>query len=321
MADASLGYVGYGLETTEGVQVAPTVFLPVNSFSFDSTHAYIIPEEIRGTRDRYVAMSSAYNVSGTMEMNLHPEGLGPLLISALSANGGVTPSAYSGGGYQHIIVPGNTSPTFTFEAEAEAILIMRYGGIRVNTFELNAAFNEIVTASFGLEGTTRSKRGSATTASYTTVSDPFHFTGASVKVAGATVGNVKTVRFSVGLNIDRVGTLRKTLDWYKTRLGQRDIGLAATMDFTDTVDYDHFLAEDEFAVQLHFEGDYIAGTSGPKHALVIDIPRVRWNMVNAPLTAGGQIEQSVEATVLRKKDNTPIVTVTLVTTESTLLGA
>jgi len=317
MTLASVGYVGYGVESTEGVTVAPTVFLPASSFSFDSTNDYIIPEQLRGSRDRSVAMVSPYSVSGTMDMELPYSGIRPLLKSALAAEGTITTSAYSGGGYQTVFTSGSSAtPTFTFESGAgEDILIMRYGGIRVNTMEIRAAFGEIVTSTWGLEGTTREKQGSASTESYA-AGLPFHFTGASVSRDGVDLLNIKDFTFNIGNNIERIGTLRKTRTWRRTALGMRDVGLSCTMDFTDTADYDLFLAETEFAVKLHMTStEVVAGTN--KAILQIDIPRVRWNMVNAPLNAGDYIEQAVEATILRPFNGNPIVTVTMVNTEST----
>lgn len=318
MSLASVGYVGYGIETTEGVTVAPTIFLPASAFNVDSTWDYIIPEQLRGSRDRSIAMPSAYSVSGSMDLELVTQGIRNLLKSALAHDGAITPSAYSGGGYQSDFVPGNaTTPTFTFESSAADILVMRYGGIRVNTLDINASFNEIVTASFGIEGTTRVSRGSTTTSESYDTNLPLHFTGASVKRDGSEMGNVKNFSFTLGNNLDRIGTLRKTRAWKRTALGNRDVGLSLTMDFTDDDDFDLFLAETEFAVELHLEGDYISGSSGPKHTIKISVPRVRWNMIGLPLNAGDYLEQSVEATILRPLNNDPILTLTLVNEEST----
>lgn len=319
MTLGALGYVGYGVESTEGVLVAPTIFLPVSSFSFEDTNEYITPSQVRGTRDRYVLAPSPYQTSGSMDMELIPSGVGRLLVSAFAAGAGVTTSAYAGGGYQHVIVPGNTSPTFTFESSAADILVMRYGGIRVNTLEINAAFGELVTASWGLEGTTRAKAGSPSAESYTNV-QPFSFTGASVKVAGASVANVKSFSASVGNNLDRIGTLRKTRSWKRTAFGMRDLGLSMVMDFTDTADYDLFLAETEFSVELHLEGS--AGETGMgsnKPALVLSYPRVRWGAVGVPITTEDYIEQSVEAIIMRGATSGNAVDVTLVNNEAAVV--
>lgn len=319
MSLGALGYVGYGIESTEGVQVAPTIFLPVSSFNFEDTNEYIQPAQIRGTRDRYVLMPSAYMTSGSMDQELVPDGIGPLLVSAFSALGNVTTSAYAGGGYQHVLVPGNNSPTFTFESSAADILVMRYGGIRVNTLEINAAFNEIVTASWGLEGTTRAKHLTPATESYADVF-PFHFTGASVKVAGANVANVKSFSASVGNNLDRIGTLRKTRNWKRTAPGMRDLGLSMVMDFTDTADYDLFLAETEFSVELHLEGSAgQAGFGSNKPALVLSYPRVRYGAVGVPLTTEDYLEQTVEGIVMRPQTSGNAVDVTLLNGDPTIV--
>jgi hypothetical protein len=318
---SNVGYVGLGRETVEGTQVAPTVFLPVSSFSIDSTVEPITPEQLRGSRDKYIMMPSAYSVSGTMDMELPSAYIGAILVSAMAAaeSGGITTSAYAGGGYQHVIVPGSSSYTYTFETSAADILFMRYGGIRVNTLDINASFNEIVTASVGLEGTTRSKQGTGTSETYD-AGNPFHFDGASVKINGSTVANVKNFSFTLGNNIERIGTLRKTTTWSRTDLGPRDVGLTMTMDFQNTTDYDLFLAGTEFAVQLHLEAGYVAGGSGPRRTLVIDIPRAIYSTINAPLTAGSMIEQAVTCTIVRPVNNTAIVTMTYITPEFTIIG-
>jgi hypothetical protein len=322
MTIAALGYVGYGLETVEGTFVAPTIFLPVSSFNFDNTNEYIMPDQIRGSRDRSVKMPAAFSTSGSMDTELTPNGIGGLLRSAFSAAGALVESSpYSGGGYEHEFTPGDTSPTFTFEMSAGNVVVMRYGGIRVNTLEINAAFNEIVTASWGLEGTTRTKHSGGLATESFADAVPFHFTGASMLREGVEVGTVKSFNFTIGNNIDRIGTLRKTRNWKRTAMGMRDVGLSATFDFEDDEEYDLFLDETEFDLTLHLEAGYISGTSGPKNSLVIEIPRVSWNTANLPLNSTDYLEYSVEATILRPLDGDPILTATLVNSEATVVGA
>lgn len=315
MSLGAIGYVGYGVESVEGTAVAPTKFLPVTSFSFEDTNDYLIPEQIRGDRDRYVAMAAPYMTSGSMELELIPNDISSLLKSAVS--GSVVSSAYAGGGYQHVFTPGNVSPTFTFESSAAGILVMRYGGIRVNTLEINAAFGEIVTSSWGLEGTSRQKMGAESTEVYADVM-PFHFSGVSVKADGTELATVKDMTFSVGNNIDRIGTLRRTRNWRRTALGQRDVGLSATLDFTDTAEYDRFLNETFFSVDLLFEGEAgVTGMGTNKPQLRIQIPKVKWNTAGVPLSAGDFLEMSSEAMILRPAGQ-PIFTMTLVNNEQTV---
>lgn len=323
MSLATLGYVGYGAETNEGTFVSPTIFLPVTSFSFDDSNEYIVPDQIRGSRDRSIALAGPYTTSGTVEMELVPNGIAALLKSAFAAKGANTVSTYTGsnGAYSHVFTPGSDSPYFTFEANAADILIRKYGGIRVNTLEINAAFGEIVTASFGLEGTTRgttSLPGASETFSQVV---PFSFSGAYVEIAGSPVANVKSFTFGVNNNIDRMGTLQKTRAYSRTVLGMRDVTLSMALDFTDTDAYTKFLAEDEFTVMLYLEGGYVTGTSGTKNSLKIEIPRVRYATTSIPISGADFIEQSVECQILRKLDNTAIFTATLVNNETSVIGS
>lgn len=315
MALGALGYVGYGIESTEGTQVAPTKFLPVSSFSFEDSNDFIVPDQIRHSRDRYIAMAAPYAVSGSMEMELIPNGVAHLLKSAFSAT--IVTSAYAGGGYQHVYTPASEAPTFTFESSAADVLIMRYGGVRVNTIEIKAAFGEIVTASFGLEGINRTKQGGITAPSYVNTV-PFHFSGADIKVAGGTLlTTVKDFTFGVNNNIERVGTLRKTRSWKRLDLGMREVTLALTIDFTDTSEYDRFLNETIFDVDLHMAGPVGSGMGTNPAVLRVQVPNVRWNKVNVPLGAGDMLEQAVEALIIAPIGG-DIFTATLVNDEPTV---
>jgi hypothetical protein len=312
MSLGALGYVGYGVEVTEGTAVAPTKYLPVSSFSFEDSNDFIVPDQIRHSRDKYVAMAAPYAVSGTMEMELVPLDVASLIKSAFAAT--VITSAYAGGGYQHAMTPANAEPTFTFEGSAADILVMRYAGVRVNTLEIKAAYGEIVTASFGLEGLNRAKQGSAATPSYAS-SVPFHFSGVDVKVASGTLlATVKEFTFGVNNNIERIGTLRKTRAWKRLDLGMRELTLSMTFDFADTAEYDRFLNETVFDVDLHLQSTTISGGSNPSY-LRIQIPNVRWNKVSVPLSAGDMLEQSVEALIITTAGS-GVCTVTLVNSES-----
>lgn len=314
MSLGALGYIGYGREVTPGTPVAPTRFLPANAFSFEDSDDYMLPEQIRGSRDFSVAMQAPFNVSGSMDMELIPADIGALLESAFSAT--VASSAYAGGGYEHRFTPGREDVSLTFESSANGILVMRYAGIRVNTLEIAGAFGEIVTASFGLEGTLRQRQAGESSPTYAAV-DPFHFSGASVRTGGTQNGTVKEFTFGVNNNIERIGTLRKTRAWKRMAQGMREVSLSLTLDFTDDAEYDRFEAGTTFEVVIHLEGGFIAGTSGPKHTLVITLPNVRWTKVGVPLSAGEYLEQSVEATIV-KPSGGDIFTAVLVNNDQTL---
>lgn len=314
MTLGALGYVGYAKEVTEGTAVAPTIFLPVSSFGFEDSNDFIVPSQIRSSRDASLALPAPFNVSGNMEMELIPQGVGLLLNSAFATSATHAVNATEATATDHTFTPGSTSVPLTFESNAADILVMRYAGVKVNTLELKGAYGEIVTATFGLEGTSRAKQGAASSEDYTNVdADPFHFDGAQLKVAGSAISTPKDFTFGVNNNIERIGTLRKTRDWKRMALGMREVSLAMTLDFTDTAEYDRFLAESEFEVVI----DLAAGTLGTvNYGLVITIPRVKWNKVGVPLSAGDFLEQSVEAMIL-KPTGSPIFTAVLTNDEAT----
>lgn len=308
MTLASLGYVGYGFEGSayEGVIVRPDVFLPVTSFSFDDSNDYITPDQIRGGRDRSIALAGPYSTSGSVDMELVPNGVGALLKSAFASKGLTATSSYGTGNssyYIHRFRPGNSSPTFTFEGNAGDILIRQYGGIRVGSMELSSSFGEIVTSSFSLEGTTRaaidliSSPGSAYNEAFDQVT-PFHFNGAKIQRDGSDIANVKSFTFGVNNNIDRIGTLRRTRSYRRTVLGMRDVSLSMTLDFDDPADYTLFLNETEFSITLDLQASLI-GTSSVRESLVINIPRVRYNMTSIPISGNNYIEQSVDCQILK----------------------
>ena len=313
---ASLGYFGYGVEVTEGTGVAPTKFLPVTSVSFDDSNDFMLPEQIRGSRDFSIAMAAPFNISGSFDLELVPLDISYLLKSAFCAT--VATSSYAGGGYQHVLTPASAEPTFSAETSAGSnILVMRYPGCRVNTLEIKAAHGEIVTSTWGLEGLDRAKQGSPATPSFATCT-PFHFSGVTIKAnAGTILAYVKEFTFGVNNNLERVGTLRKTRSWRRMALGMREVTLSMTLDFTDTAEYDRFLNETSFDVDLILEGQAaLSGMGTNLPTLKITIPQVKWTKVNVPLSAGDLIEQTCEATIT--KGAGAIFTATLVNNEPTV---
>lgn len=316
MTLGALGYVGYGVEDTDGEFVTPTNFLPVSNFSFEDTNDFMKPSQIRRSRDYSIAMVAPYNVSGSMDMELIPTDVASLLRSAWSAT--VDSGAYSGGGYEHVYTPASEMPTFTFEADSgDDILIMEYSGVRVNTLEIKAAFGEIVTATFGLEGINRKK---VTDVHEPTFSDvvPFHFTGVDVHTDGAVNPSVKDFTFGTNNNLTRIGTLRRTRAWRAMRFGMRDVTLAMTLDFQDTQEYDKFDQETIFDVDLFLEGGAgQAGMGTNRPVLRIEIPNVRYNKVGGALAAADYLEQATETLIVRPIGG-DIFTGTLITSEDTV---
>jgi hypothetical protein len=320
----ALGYVGYALETVEGTRVAPSKFLAAQSVNFNDSNDYLNPLQIRGIRDTAVAMPAPFQIAGTMEMEWVPEDVGNILKSAFAAT--VSTGAYTGGGYTHTFAPtAGTSPTMSFETFTGGGangLIMAYTGVRVNTFELKGAFGEIVSASLGLDGVGRAKQASAATPTYKTSSFyPFHFNGAKVQIGGSDNAFVKEFTFGVNNNVEHIGTIRKTRNYYRVALGPREMTLGMSLDFQDTSEYDRLLNDTEFAVSIVLEttlpaGSGIGTAGNSQMSLTIAMPRVKYRTVGVPISASDFITQDVEATILKPTGATDICTVTLSNSET-----
>jgi hypothetical protein len=262
-------------------------------------------------------------------MPLVPDDIELLLKSAFSASTVTTAGASSS--YSHVFTPGAISPTFTFEGYTGGSdglttdgLIRQYGGVRVNTLELRASFGEIVTASFGLDGSTRQTKPlvggnlDPLTPSYAATSlQPFHFNGAKVQFDGTDKATVKDLTFSINNNVEHIGTLRQTRNFSRVASGAREITMSMSMDFQDTSDYQALLDEDEFGVTLVFRGSLVGGSV--YNQLTVDLPRVKFRRVGVPISAGDFITQDVECTVL-KPNASDIATVTLVNGKSAALA-
>lgn len=331
MSLGALGYVGYGVETTEGTLATVDKFLPVSSFSFDETNDYIVPQQIRGSRDPGISLAAPYAVSGSMEMELTPNSIAYLLKSAFHAN---VAGAYSSGAYTYTYAPVDEPTTLaTMSMESSAgndVLLMQYLGVRANTMEIRGAYGEIVTASMGLEGLSRQKKGAQTpeTVAYSTKTNgliPFHFSGAKVQIgdAGSSVSDLLTVKdfsFAVNNNFERIGTLRQTRAYKRMATGMRDVTLSMTLDFNTAAEsvtpiVDRLLAESAVKIVILLEGGYLAGSAGTKHSLELTIPYARINSSSMPLSAGDYLEQSLEFTVTRPDLAVNLFDAVLVTNE------
>lgn len=315
----ALGYVGYGVEVTEGLAVAPTKFLAVNSVNFSDSNDYLTPMQIRQTRDMVVAMPAPFQVAGTSELSFPVDDIAQLLKSAFAA--AVVTSAYAGtSAYTHVLTPGNSSPTFTFETSAQNQLIMRYSGVRVNTLELKAAFGEIVTGTLGLDGIERAKHtGGAASPTYAATSvTPLHFNGATVTIASVANSFVKDWTMNVNNNVEHIGSLRATRAYRRVALGAREIGLGMTLDFETSAEYDRLLDDSEFAVSLYLQGPVITGQTTKFTSLLVNLPRVKYKTVGLPINSGDFLSQDVECTVL-KPVASDIATITLVNHEPTVV--
>src|SRR3972149_3855518 len=315
MALGENGYVGFGVESVPGEAASITHYLPtVRAFTGEDTDDDMAPEYIHDSRDLTVSMPGPKSVSGTMETDLTTVDIVPLLQSAWGATA-TDGSAYSGGGYQFDFVPGAKVVAVTVESNSDDLLVKTYTGVRIDGLEIKAAYGELVTASWNLEGVDNLTSAEEPDSPTYTDTSPLSFTGAEVFIDGTQSATIKDVTFGVNGNHERIGVLRKTRAWSRMSHGRRDIMLSFTADFINADEVDRFDAADWFEVILNFEGDTV-GTNVER--LTITLPKCRYIRGGGPLQPG-QLEQSLECRVL-KPVGQAIFTATLISKQNSALA-
>lgn len=298
----ALGYFGYAKEASEGTTTAPAKFLPVTSINFNDSNDYLTPLTIRQNRDTSVAMPAPFIIQGTVELPLVSDDIALLLKSAFVAN--VTTSAYTGGSatsaYQHVYTLSDSATQSTMSVETATpgnLLVNRYLGNRVNTFELRGSFGEIVTASVGFDGINRATptNSSAASPSYAANSvTPFHFSGATV----SGVNYVQNFTLGVNNNVEHIGQLAGTRAYSRVALGQREITLTMTCDFQSYSEYLAMANDSEVSnLAITLVGPSIGGTA--LSSLSLTIPRMKYRNIGVPINATDFVTQDIEFTVLK----------------------
>ena len=177
--------IGIGVESTVGTAATPTRFYEFNDESIAQTNERIESEGLRtGNRvlrsDRYASGQKA--IEGSFSMDMTADNTAILFKHALGA-------VATAGSYVHTCTmsdpfglgltievgrPGNDGTVRAFT----------YAGCKINTLDLSVSVGELLSAEFGVIGTTAETIGTVTAASYASSLELLHFAGAAITVAG-----------------------------------------------------------------------------------------------------------------------------------------
>ena len=177
--------IGIGVESTVGSAATPTRFYEFNDESIAQTIERIESEGLRtGNRvlrsDRFASGQIA--IEGSFSMDMTADNTAILFKHALGA-------VATAGSYVHTCTmsdpfglgltlevgrPGNDGTVRAFT----------YAGCKINTLDLSVSVGELLSAEFGIIGTTAETIGSVTAASYGSSLELLHFAGAAITVAG-----------------------------------------------------------------------------------------------------------------------------------------
>lgn len=308
--DCSVGAVA---ESTYGTYVAPTRTFEFTNETFDWTKdvkqgaGMRVSSRVARSGRRVVTKGEG---KGDLEMDVVNKGMGLLWHAAMGAN--TVTQIGASAAYQHVYTLGDTPPSLTIQkgipqVDGSTINAMSYMGCMVESFDLESANGEILTAKFSFDCGRYDNSQSLASLAYPTTPELFHFglgaikLGGTVTVAtttalatstGATTTGVRDFSLSVNnnLNVERYnyngiasGQGRKAKPVVG---GLREITGKFTAEYDATTYRDAYLADTDVPLLVTFTGSQIAGSNN--YALQLVLPSVKLDS-GTPQSNGGDL--------------------------------
>jgi hypothetical protein len=172
----SLSITGVSKETSFGVPVVASAFLPMTSNTMEAEPGWFSPPVMTGNRDAQVFnMYGEAKFSGSVEGPLFPSNAIEFLVAAIG-----TDSVTGSGPYVHALSQANSLPSLTVEKNIGGYQSLQFAGCRVGKLSIKAPVgNEPVSMSADLMGQSVAILTSPTAISITN-EIPFVFAEASV---------------------------------------------------------------------------------------------------------------------------------------------
>ena len=263
--------IGIGVETTVGTAATPTRFYEFNDESIAMTIERIESEGLRtGNRvlrsDRYASGQKA--IEGSFSMDMTADNTAILFKHALGA-------VATAGTYTHTCTmadpfglgltievgrPGNDGTVRAFT----------YAGCKINSLDLSVSVGELLSAEFGVIGTTAETIGTVTAASYGSSLELLHFAGAAITVAGTSYP-CKDFSLSVnnGLTADRF-VLGSQVAQQPIASSLAEVTGSLTSEFLDATAYNRVINATHAAVVATF-------TDSTADTITVTVPVARFD--------------------------------------------
>ncbi|MEM2982820.1 MAG: phage tail tube protein [Candidatus Bathyarchaeia archaeon] len=268
-------YLGVGEESTFGTAVTASKYKDVVSENLRLDKRYLFPDTVRG-RTVFKKLTGPVIVRGDVMMLLASEPDAKFFYWSL---GSKSTEQLATGVYQHTITPADTIKSFTARVGAEQFERVIPGCV-ADALTVEAVAGEIATTTISVVGVNESKT-TIGSPSFGTVKE-LGFNEATVSIGGTSKTYVRAFRLRVNNNlaVDRMYALgSQTMN--RIEVGRRVVDGSLDLQFADSSEYDRFLAGNDFALNIKFEGATISG--GYKHTVEIDLPKVIYTSDTAPL--------------------------------------
>lgn len=281
-----LGAVGLALESSWGAAATPSRYLEVTHADLRPIIGYEIPTAVRGTRARRRVRAGAMVCSGAVSLELSAGAAGELLKATFgTVTTTLVASTSSGAVYQHTFTRCDTTflPSLTVEQNMGGLTSRRVVGVRVNQLALSLTPGRSLTADADCRG--REEALVTPTSPSYVPDEPLHFSGFSAAVNGTANTDIEEflVRISNAL-ADDVWTAGGAGKIGKLPAGNFSVGGRFTMAMESTAAHQAFLNGEAAALKLRVSGATVVGTWG--YGLELELPKVRYFSLNAPLALG-----------------------------------
>lgn len=307
--------IGFGVESTVGTRVAPTLFLPFRNETLENTIDYIQDPSYRAGR-KYPSSRRpvAQRTKGNILMSLAPQGLQIILRQMLGNL--VTTGA---GPYVHTVTPGalvgqslTVQKVLTFQGGTQQPF--DYAGVKFTDWEIAANVGEIATLNLGCYGIKAEDTGqSIATATYPTNWLPFSCVEISLTIGG-TATDVKSlsIKGDVGLLTERFRLSTTTPTQSREPIESAVHAVTGTLDadFTSLTAYNRFINQTQGNLVIT-----LAQASG--HQLVIT-SSVEFDGQTAQATGlGNELRQPLPFVGINATSDANVITMALTNADAT----
>jgi len=251
------GFIKIGEETTYGTIAAST---PVNnriiSASFQKTQekerkTHLSQSGAGGFQNGH--FEAFLNVGGSIDLPLLYEGSGMLLKASLGAVTTTDLGVSEDPRYQHDYEPASDGelPSLSVGLQRGTGSYEVFLGCKVASMSISGSAGEEVTASFELIAQDANSRGAATTSSFGSGRQIFHYESGDLNYNSATY-KMKSFELSLDNKLERRNVLgdKKTLEPITNDI--REITLSVTLEMEDNALYDAYLAGTQSDVEFSF---------------------------------------------------------------------
>lgn len=311
MPQASLGYVGVGVESTPGTGVPPTMFIPATDVSFNAPRDNKMIREIRGSRDAYTTLLGKIEPTVSLTSKVYPNLFMGMLMHGLMGGDAtnIVDDTTVTGSFKHTFNTGSPLPSLTFERSDKRTgippaggshIFQRTAGHQIESMNFTAQFGEPLTVEVTTRGTggivQPASKPTFSGSSYPSTAQMVNFTQAAVYIDGSGTASplFKSIRMNFTNTFDEQETLNQSLLPYKIYEGGLECSVSADVTFeAGTAMYDKWISGAEMALMVKCEGATIP-TSTAKYTVQFNFPRLLVKNFDVPMTAGEVINGSVE---------------------------